>query len=274
MHMLHAELFSCFLSRELRLAPLTEKRDMFEEIEVTDLEVAQDLLAAGEPTSAIWEELLELAAEYGVAGPEFAFDSPESTTQWGWKGPHVVDATGPESAWVRTYTGGRFYPLAPRVEDVRLYDIAAALSCINRFTGHAPGSVSVGAHSLRVASYVPEQYRLAALLHDAAEAYLNDIASPVKAHSVLRTASGLRDFRDHESVVLNVIFEGLGLSTENRARVDSAEVRAADQAAFEDECRRFIGVGEVVFATAEHTPDPRDVRDAFIRAFYAYGGGR
>lgn len=64
--------------------------------------------------------------------------------------------------------------------------IAHALSQINRFTGHLREPYSVAEHSVRVARAVadldgPPRAVLAALLHDAHEAYLGDISGPLKS---------------------------------------------------------------------------------------------
>lgn len=65
-------------------------------------------------------------------------------------------------------------------EDICIEDIAHALSQIIRFTGHAKAPYSVAQHSLLVAEIAPPEHRLWALLHDASEAYLGDVASPLK----------------------------------------------------------------------------------------------
>lgn len=69
---------------------------------------------------------------------------------------------------------------APTIEE-----IAHALAQINRFTGHALRPYSVAEHSLLVAAIADSEgatpvQKLAALLHDAHEAYVGDLASPSK----------------------------------------------------------------------------------------------
>jgi hypothetical protein len=64
-------------------------------------------------------------------------------------------------------------------------EIAHALAQINRFTGHARRPYSVAEHSLLVAAIAASEgatpiAQLAALLHDAHEAYAGDVASPIK----------------------------------------------------------------------------------------------
>jgi hypothetical protein len=91
-----------------------------------------------------------------------------------------------DHGWLQTFTGRRFWPLAPRPEDVCIEDIAHALSMICRYNGHTRTFYSVAEHSLLVATaverYVPSDsyQQLQALLHDAAEAYLCDIVRPIK----------------------------------------------------------------------------------------------
>lgn len=79
-----------------------------------------------------------------------------------------------------TFTGRRFYPLNPIAGDVELMDIAHALSHLCRFTGHTRAFYSVAEHSVRVSKIVPPEHALWGLLHDASEAYLQDLPRPLK----------------------------------------------------------------------------------------------
>ena len=92
---------------------------------------------------------------------------------------------------------GRIVDLAdPKPEDICIEDIAHALARICRFAGHTDRFCSVAAHSLAVEQEVnvrwpagaedgdvqaPTVFALAALLHDAAEAYVGDVSRPLKA---------------------------------------------------------------------------------------------
>ena len=107
--------------------------------------------------------------------------------------------------WMQTYSGRQFWPLDPRPEDIDIQDIAHALSMIPRYGGHCRRFYSVAEHSLLVS----ENCRLlsakrAALLHDASEAYLVDIPSPIKAH--------LSNYKKLETHLCEVIATKYGVS--------------------------------------------------------------
>ena len=84
--------------------------------------------------------------------------------------------------FITTFTGKRVNVLALRPEDVCIEDIAHALSQLCRFTGHCRKFYSVAEHSIHASWHVPAMYALEALLHDAAEAYVNDLSRPLKHH--------------------------------------------------------------------------------------------
>lgn len=82
--------------------------------------------------------------------------------------------------WIETSLGDQFWYTKDDTNGIELEDIAGSLSKICRFTGHCKFFYSVAEHSVNVALLLPKQKRLWGLLHDASEAYLADIASPVK----------------------------------------------------------------------------------------------
>lgn len=93
---------------------------------------------------------------------------------------------GPGEVWIQTASGVAFDLIYPRAEDVRAGDLAHALSGINRFGGHLRVShYSVAQHSILCAALLWQRTRdrlasAAALLHDAHEALVGDVATPVK----------------------------------------------------------------------------------------------
>jgi uncharacterized protein len=83
--------------------------------------------------------------------------------------------------WVQTFSGQAVDLLYPDPKTFRRRDISHALARICRFTGHVEDHYSVAQHSLHVAEKLPPELFLAGLLHDAAEAYCQDVSAPLKA---------------------------------------------------------------------------------------------
>jgi len=104
-------------------------------------------------------------------------------------------------AVLETFTGKLFTPLAPNFADIDVLDIAHALSHQCRFSGHTRLFYSVAEHSVRVARLLKprgKRVQLWGLLHDASEAYLVDLPTPLKRSErigVLYTAAEKRLMR-------------------------------------------------------------------------------
>lgn len=81
--------------------------------------------------------------------------------------------------WIVTQSGKKFNPLEPDLDLIDIEDIAHALAHTPRFTGHTKEFYSVAQHSVKV-SILCESHQLHGLLHDASEAYMCDIATPLK----------------------------------------------------------------------------------------------
>lgn len=81
---------------------------------------------------------------------------------------------------IRTFTGIYMNVFEPTLDMIDIRDIAHALSNQCRFGGHLPRFYSVAEHCIHCFQRVSYKYQLQALLHDASEAYLMDIPSPVK----------------------------------------------------------------------------------------------
>lgn len=82
--------------------------------------------------------------------------------------------------WFQTFTGNQFWVTDPEPDDIHVADIAHALANICRFNGHCSEFYSVAQHSILVSHIVPPDVAAWGLLHDAAEAYLGDMATPIK----------------------------------------------------------------------------------------------
>lgn len=83
--------------------------------------------------------------------------------------------------WLGSNSGCKIELLNPDPSQFNLEDIATGLSRIARFNGQTKARYSVAEHSMNVAALVPEHLKLQALLHDATEAYICDVPSPLKA---------------------------------------------------------------------------------------------
>jgi hypothetical protein len=82
--------------------------------------------------------------------------------------------------YIATVSGKCYYPTSPDPGELDIGDIAHALSNLCRYTGHTRRFYSVAEHSVLVSHIVPPELAYVGLMHDATEAYLGDIARPVK----------------------------------------------------------------------------------------------
>lgn len=89
-------------------------------------------------------------------------------------------STERKGRWMQTYSGGKYWPADPRPVEIRIRDIAHALSLICRYTGHGDFFYSVAEHSVLISKALPKELALQGLLHDATEAYLGDMSRPLK----------------------------------------------------------------------------------------------
>lgn len=119
--------------------------------------------------------------------------------------------------WIQTASGKKFFPLSPREEDLDINDIAHALSNICRFTGHCKEFYSVAQHSVLVSLVCEPKDALWGLLHDASEAYLMDIATPVK-----RSAQ-MEQYRIAEYRLMQLVCKKFGLSADMPESVEKAD---------------------------------------------------
>jgi uncharacterized protein len=123
----------------------------------------------------------------------------------------IVD--GRMGEWMHTSMGNKFFPADPRIEDIRVTDIANGLALCNRYGGQnrIDRFYSVAEHCVHMARYAlmregwPAQAAMGALFHDAAEGYLTDLPRAVK-HAVGEGYEGL------EERLQNAIEEKYGLA--------------------------------------------------------------
>ena len=129
---------------------------------------------------------------------------------------------------IRTFTGKAFDLKEMDPDTICIEDIAHGLSQTARFAGQIPKMYNVAQHSYNVAVCVNPNYQLAALLHDASEAYLGDMPSPFKKM--------LPEFQAMENKLMQVIASKFGF-----AWPLDEEVKYWDAHLFQIEWNWFIG---------------------------------
>jgi uncharacterized protein len=134
----------------------------------------------------------------------------------------------PPRAWQRMLSGRRLDLLDPSPMDIEIEDIAHGLARVARWNGQTVGEhgFSVAQHSLvveQIAAHLDPalepRWRLAALLHDAAEYVIGDMISPFKA------ALGV-DYKAFEERLENAIHVRFGLPPKTPATIKTLLKRA------------------------------------------------
>ena len=143
---------------------------------------------------------------------------------------HSPPAPGP---YLQTVSGRWVNPFDPDPEQLDAGDIARALANQCRFGGHCRVFYSVAQHSVIVSRLVEQrggdaEDAFAALMHDAAEAYLGDMPHPLKHRSPLGAA-----FKAAEDDLERALRDRF------RIKPDVPEIKRADRSLLASERRAF-----------------------------------
>ncbi len=155
---------------------------------------------------------------------------------------------------IRMYVSGKYVnPLALTADDVTIYDIGHHLSMVNRYTGGSPFPVSVAQHSVWVSENVGDDLdlQLAGLLHDAPEAFINDLASPVK-HNIPQYVAA-------DDAIAVVVFEKFGLPIKLLSKT-----KPADDKAFRTEVASFYNPETLLASEVIHEITWRQAKKLFM----------
>ena len=122
---------------------------------------------------------------------------------------------------MQTFTGRVVYPLHVDQDAICIEDIAHHLSLVNRFGGATHEPYSVAQHSVLVSYCCDPADALHGLLHDATEAYLGDVITPMKQLSIMRP------YRAVEAQLQVAIYARFGMALETPASVKLMDQRLA-----------------------------------------------
>ncbi|HWR22837.1 MAG TPA: phosphohydrolase [Feifaniaceae bacterium] len=174
---------------------------------------------------------------------------------------------------ITTYQNIRFDPLQAGEADIRIGDIAHALSLICRANGHFKAFYSVAQHSVHcaleaAACGLSRQTQLHCLMHDAAEAYLGDVTRPVKRYFPL--------FGQAEELLQRTIYRALGVDPPTE--LEQREVRRIDDRLLYHEFLMYHGsevwdkAPPLLIALPAGEIPHREAEEAFLRLFDALKG--
>ena len=171
--------------------------------------------------------------------------------------------------WIETNSGKKFWYTGDSTDGIEIEDIAKSLSKMCRFTGHCKSFYSVAEHSVNVSALLPAEKRLWGLLHDASEAYLADIASPVKQL--------LPEYKTLENKIMSRIAQRFGLPDKFW---EDEEVKRADWAQLKAEAAVLLPSGGTDWYFPEGLPNglkpllhpPGGAEYSFMLAFKSWSG--
>ena len=130
-----------------------------------------------------------------------------------------ISLSSKDYTWMQTASNGELDFTADEWIVMPIGDIARALSNICRYNGHCSRYYSVAEHSVLISRMVPQDLALAALLHDASEAYVGDMPSGLKRFMGV-------NFKDLERKATLAVARGYGLTYE---QLESPDIKAFDK---------------------------------------------
>ena len=163
------------------------------------------------------------------------------------------------SNYIMTNSGVKFNVFSYGLDDINIFDIAHALSNMCRFAGHVKNFYSVAQHSILVSMFASDPRY--GLLHDASEAYLLDIPSPIKR------SQAFSEYRDIERKLQRSIYERFGLSADS----EPSDVHVADQRVCATEIQQLLhhsfDFQYEPYLTEIIAMSPKEAERAFIERF-------
>lgn len=139
---------------------------------------------------------------------------------------------------MNVFSGHRIDPLHIKEDDIHLEDIAHALSLLCRGNGHIKYFYSVAQHSLNCAKEAQsggysKHVVLSCLFHDASEAYMSDLITPIKKQ--------MKEYQIIEDQLLETIFQAFHIQLKNEEKIIWKEM---DQLLLEAELKEMMPLEE------------------------------
>ena len=168
---------------------------------------------------------------------------------------------------INTISGIEVDLLDPRPDMICIEDIAHSLAFQCRFGGHVKKFLSVAQHSIMVAAMAPDDLQKHALMHDAAEAYLQDITAPLK----VIWGPAYKSLEDRFMKVISVKFN---LDPERFKEVKPFDIRAVEieHAAFQCGHMHKWNAECLTLQMPTMVYGPDDAEQFFMSSFYGLFG--
>lgn len=155
---------------------------------------------------------------------------------------------------IRARSGIYMNVFEPTSEMICIEDIAHGLSNTCRWGGQCRQFYSVAQHSVLCAATIGKEFKLAMLLHDASEAYLSDIPSPIKKR--------MPEYTRIEDNLMTLIAKKFGFQYPLQE-----EVKATDKSALELEWRDLMLDQKDDFEFQMTCWSPEEAKDKFMEVF-------
>jgi 5'-deoxynucleotidase YfbR-like HD superfamily hydrolase len=151
---------------------------------------------------------------------------------------------------MRTYTGRYIDAFNMTIEDIDILDITHSLALTTRWNGHSQEPYSIAEHCVWMAerATTPET-KMEALLHDASEAYIVDVPTPIKKR--------MPEYLVVEEHIMSLVAKKFGFSLPM-----SEEVKKLDRQALEFEWENKVL--DNTFTSMEH----HEAKRRFLECFY------
>ncbi len=120
-------------------------------------------------------------------------------------------------SYIRLNSGKKFDYSNLSLDSICIQDIAHSLSLQCRYVGHCEEFYSVAQHSVLVSRLLPQPLKFQGLMHDAAEAYLGDMNTALKALCP--------DYQKLEKAVESLCMAKFGINYPFNREIKNADMR-------------------------------------------------